>query len=203
VREPGLRHLQVDRLGWRHLAALPAAAGGNGLPTGSLIAPAITIVFPPPFALTLSGQISLQANSTIFTGLPDIPLTDLNVTLSGGANAVFVSSCTHPQAPPRPRWSPRTGTRPRQRLMAFAVSNCTATLPSTATHPITPTTSGPTKSGPPKLTSASFSGLRPGKSMLSFKLTAGKSAPKLSSFTIKLPSGLSFSGHRPGTRTRR
>ena len=56
----------------------PTPLIGKAYLTGSLAAPAITISFPPPFALTLNGAVDLATNTTTFSGLPDIPLTDLN-----------------------------------------------------------------------------------------------------------------------------
>lgn len=53
-------------------------------------------MFPAPFALTLSGRVDLAKNTTTFTNLPDIPLTDLKVTLAGGPNAVFATPCVTP-----------------------------------------------------------------------------------------------------------
>ena len=55
----------------------PTPLIGKTYLTGSLTAPAITISFPPPFALTLNGSVDLATNTTTFSGLPDIPLTDL------------------------------------------------------------------------------------------------------------------------------
>lgn len=43
---------------------------------------------------------------------------------------------------------------------------------------------------------AALTGLADGKPSLLFQLVAGKNAPKLSSFTVALPSGVSFTRHR-------
>ncbi len=57
----------------------PEPLSGEAYLTGSLRAPSITLVFGPPFSLTLSGAVALATNSTTFPGLPDIPLSDLRV----------------------------------------------------------------------------------------------------------------------------
>ena len=75
--------------------ALSGQAYLTGTP-GALAAPSITLVFPPPFGLTLSGAVNLSTNSTTFTGVPDIPLSDLRVVLNGGSSGVFASSCATP-----------------------------------------------------------------------------------------------------------
>ena len=88
-------------VGWASASSplYPHALPGKAYLTGSLLSPSITIVFPAPFALTLSGQVSLAANSTTFTGVPDIPLTALQVTFAGGPDAVFDVSVPRPRAP--------------------------------------------------------------------------------------------------------
>ena len=67
----------------------PVPLTGTDYLTGTLSALKIVIVFPPPFALTLAGAVDVPHNTTTFTGLPDIPLSDLKVTLAGGKNAAF------------------------------------------------------------------------------------------------------------------
>ncbi len=74
----------------------PRPLTGKAYLTGSPTAPAITIAFPAPFALTLNGAVDLATNTTTFNDLPDIPLTDLKVTLAGGPDAVFVTDCKTP-----------------------------------------------------------------------------------------------------------
>ncbi len=74
----------------------PKTLGGKVYLTGSLAAPAITVTFPPPFALTLNGKVNLATNTTTFTGVPDLPLSDLRVTLAGGPEAAFATTCATP-----------------------------------------------------------------------------------------------------------
>ena len=74
----------------------PAPLSANAYLTGSLTAPSLTLVFGPPFAQTLVGQVSLATNATTFTGLPDFPLTDLKVKLDGGTKSVFDATCKPP-----------------------------------------------------------------------------------------------------------
>jgi hypothetical protein len=62
----------------------PTALTGQAYLTGSLSGLSLTLVFPAPFPLTLVGSVNLKTNTTTFTGLPDIPLTSLAVSLNGG-----------------------------------------------------------------------------------------------------------------------
>ncbi|MGA2011468.1 MAG: hypothetical protein ABSH51_13205 [Solirubrobacteraceae bacterium] len=176
----------------------PRPLAGAAYLTGSLTAPSITIVFPPPFALTLNGTVDLATNATTFTNVPDIPLTDLNVTLSGGPDAVYESACSPSSGTATATLTSQNGDLTASPSSAFAIANCTAAtppgVPGATTNPPPPVTTP--KAGTPKLSSVSFSGLTKGKPSLSFKLAAGANAPKLGSVTVKLPSGLSVVSRR-------
>jgi hypothetical protein len=178
----------------------PHALQGKDYLTGSLLSPSITIVFPAPFAITLSGQVSLAANSTTFTGVPDIPLTDLQVTLAGGPDAVFESLCSTTSGTATATLTSQNGDHTVRPSSNFNLSGCSTTTPggssgsggggSGVVLPKVP------RAARPRIASASLSGLPSGKPTLRFKLTSARNAPRLSSFAIKLPQGLSFIGHR-------
>jgi hypothetical protein len=146
---------------------------------------ALTIAFPAPFAFNLVGTLDLANNATKFAGLPDVPLSDLKVTLSGAPHNAFQTSC---QA--------TSGT-----LTGSFTAQSTATANSNPTLTLTGCPAGGgggggggggTTAGAPTIGGGSLSGLGSGKASLKFKLTAGTNAPKLKSFKVKLPSGLSF-----------
>jgi hypothetical protein len=167
----------------------PTPLSGKAYLTGSLSALGLTIVFPPPFALTLTGQVDLGSNSTTFSGLPDIPLTDLKVTLNGGPGAVFQSSCSAPSGTAAATLTSQNGDQTKTVSTPYTVSHCTA--------PNSGGAGGKGTSGkPPRLEGTSFSGLTTRKPALLFQLVAGKGAPSLSAFTVELPRGLSFARHR-------
>lgn len=178
----------------------PTPLTGMAYLTGSLAAPAITIVFPAPFSLTLEGTVDLAKNTTTFTNLPDIPLTDLEVSLAGGPDAVFATTCVTPSGIATATLTSQNGDKTVAPSSAFSVSNCTT--PAAGGGPA-PTPPGPKphptpapKSGPPRITSASLSGLVRGRVTLRLKLASGLNAPQLRAFTIRLPRGLSFIRHR-------
>lgn len=176
--------------------------GRAGAPRdGAGAAPAITIVFPASFALTLSGRVDLAKNTTTFTNLPDIPLTDLKVTLAGGPNAVFATPCVTPSGIGTATLTSQNGDKTAVRSSAFSVSNCTTPAaggggPTTTPPGPKPSPTPAPKSGAPRITSASLAGLARGKVTLRLRLVSGQNAPPLQTFTIQLPRGLRFIRHR-------
>jgi hypothetical protein len=150
---------------------IPSAALANGTVTlgGTGSAPTITITFPAPFAITLGGKVSL-ANSTVeFDNVPDVPLTSLNLHLTGpGTQKAFTTNCTP---------SSTTGT---------FTSQSGVTKTATATVTLVNCAAKPTATG-------SLSGLVAGHPKLRFKATQGKGAAKIASVAVGLPAGLKFS----------
>ncbi len=143
--------------------------------TGALTSPVLTVVFPPPFPIVLNGAINITNNSVSFTNVPDIPLTSLTVSLDGGTDALFQTTC-----------KPSTGTASAQ----FVDQNGDKTIMDTAPLAISGCAAA---AGKPTVKSAKLSGLSSGKPKLSFGVHAGSNgAPKVSSVTVKLPSGVSF-----------
>jgi len=164
----------------------PAPLTGQAYLTGSLTAPALTLVFGPPFSLALTGTVDLSNNSTTFTGIPDFPLTDLGVTLNGGSHAVFEAACRAASGVATANLTAQNGDQTASASTPFTVSGCGSFT-------------GGGKGGPggkPQLHAVTLTGLADGKPSLLFQLVAGKNAPKLSSFTVALPSGVSFTRHR-------
>jgi hypothetical protein len=168
----------------------PVPLTGTDYLTGTLSALKIVIVFPPPFALTLAGAVDVPHNTTTFTGLPDIPLSDLKVTLAGGKNAAFAAFCSPASGTASSTLIAQSGARATVSA-PFTVAGCSGSAGGTGSGP----GSKPNPSGRAGIVSGAVSGLASGHPALSFKLTAGKNA-KLKSFTVKLPRGLSFVRHR-------
>jgi hypothetical protein len=168
----------------------PTPLTGQAYLTGSLTAPTLTLVFPPPFSLTLTGAVDLGSNSTRFSGIPDFPLTDLQVSLNGGPDAVFQTSCTNSSGTATATLTSQNGDQTKSVSAPFTVSGCT-TPPGGGKGQPPPALSG----GKPQIHAASMSGLTSGKPSLVLQLVAGAKAPKLSSFTIELPRGLRFVRH--------
>jgi hypothetical protein len=172
----------------------PAALHGIAYLTGSPSGLSLTLVFPPPFRLTLAGAIDLVRNSAVFAGLPDIPLTDLRVSLSGGATGLFLSTCRNPTGTATANLTDQNGDKTVTAGSDFTVSGC----PGIGGSPTASTNSGVTV-GSTTLSRGGLSGLRTGHPTLTFKLRVASHAPKISALTVVLPAGLRFRSHRHGT----
>ena len=72
---------------------LPAPLRGKIYLTGTLAKPTLSLRFPPPAALTLTGLVTLATNSVTIPVVPDVPLTKLQVTFAGGKNGLLVVGC--------------------------------------------------------------------------------------------------------------
>ena len=189
----------------------------------------LKLVFPSPFPITLTGKVNLTTNSAAFTGLPDIPLTDLQVTLRGGSDSLFVATCRASSGTASAALTAQNGAT-KALTSPISYTGCPADNPPRGTSTGTGTGTG-TKTGTgtgsgsgagsgsgssstssgsgsttvtptatAKMVSQSISGLAVGKPSLTFRVAAGKKAAKLTRLTIKLPSGLSFRSHKKGKK---
>lgn len=75
---------------------LPTPLTGKVLFTGTPQAPTLTLKFPPPAVLTLVGSVNLAQHSVTFSDIPDVPVTNLTVTLFGGSNSLLTAGCNTP-----------------------------------------------------------------------------------------------------------
>jgi len=194
----------------------PATLTGKAFLTGSSSGLSLTLVFPSPFPLTLTGAVDLLKNAATFNGLPDIPLTNLGVSLNGGSDGLFLSTCATPTGTATATLTDQNGDKTAKVPAAFAVVGC----PGVSGQPGgAGSGSGQSGSGAPgsggaghngssaagvtvghtKLSRGRFSGLRTGHPALGFRVSVARGAPKLRALTVRLPAGLSFiaHGHRP------
>ena len=195
----------------------PTPLTGKAYLTGNSSGLALTLQFPSPFPLTLSGAIDQLKNSATFTGLPDIPLTNLQVALNGGPTGLFLTSCQYPSGTATAGLTDQNGDRSRSVPANFTVSGCpgasgTGTGGGRGTGGGAGTGGGGTGTGgssggttlsptsTAKIVSKSVSGLAKGKPTLTFKVAVGRKAAKLDRLTVGLPSGLSFTRHKVGKR---
>ncbi len=188
----------------------PTALTGRAYFTGSASGSTLTLVFPAPFPLTLTGTINLVSNSATFTGLPDIPLTSLAVTLNGGPKALFDTDCSTPSGTATAKLVDQNGDMARTLSSHFSVAGCpgVSSNPGSSSGSGSATTNGSsatsstataTASGT-QLSGRSVSGLAKGRPSLSFRVSAAKHKPKIRRVTVTLPSGLSFRSHRSHQR---
>lgn len=159
---------------------VPTPLVGTVTLTGTISAPVLTITFPPPFALSFSGAINVVNNSVTFAGVPDVPLNSLKLDLTGGSAALFYTTCAQPTGAIDATFGGQNG----------ATAATTAEL----------TVNGCPKPALATVSGGTASGFASGSAKLGFALAAGSGKSKLASFTIALPSGLSFkrSGYSRG-----
>ena len=158
----------------------------------------LTLAFPPPFPLTLVGKVDLANVSTTFTGLPDIPLTNLGVTLNGGPTGLFASLCATQTGTSTATLTDQNGDKTVSDPASFTVSGCPAGSAGAGSGSGGSGGSGAggTKVGKPQIRGATLTGLTTGKPALSFTATAGTNAPNLATLTVSVPKGLKMIARR-------
>jgi hypothetical protein len=174
----------------------PTPLSGKAYLTGSTQGLSLTLVFPAPFPLTLTGAVDLAANSATFTGLPDIPLTNLSVSLAGGTTGLFLSTCQAPSGTAIATLTDQNGDKTETASSSFTVSGCGSGPggPGSTTSGNGSRPRGATV-GHPNVSRARLSGLRSGRPTLSFRVAVAKGATKLHVVTVALPDGLSIVRH--------
>jgi hypothetical protein len=144
-------------------------ADGTITLAGSATTPTISISWPAPFPLTLTGVVNLASNSVTFSPVPDIPLTGLTLNVTGpNGQSAFTTNC----AP-----SSVVGS-----FTAQGGQTHTSTAPITYTGcSVKPTVTGST------------SGLAAGHPKVKLKVVRGMGGANVAAVAIGLPSGLKFS----------
>jgi hypothetical protein len=157
----------------------PKPLSGQAYLTGTLQGLSLTLVFPSPFPLTLVGAVDTLKNSTTFTGLPDIPLTNLGVSLASGAHGLFATECNPPSGTATATLTDANGDRTVRVPSSFTIANCPG--------------GSAGGSAAPSVAASSITGLPTGHPSLKFRVRVGKHAAKISRLTVELPAGLKFS----------
>ena len=154
--------------------------------TGAGLNLSLTLAFPSPFPLTLTGPIDLTKNSTTFAGLPDLPLTSLRVSLVGGTSGLFKTTCAPPSGTASAILTDENGDRTVDDASAFTVAGCAG--------------GGGANGTGASLTDTRVSGLGSGHPSLRFRVGVAKGDSKLRTVSVELSAGLSFSSHGIGQR---
>ena len=102
----------------------PSTLTGAAYLTGNSSGLSLTLVFPSPFPLTLTGAVDLARNAATFTGLPDIPLTNLKVNLNGGPQGLFLSTCNTPSGTATATLTSQNGDKTVKAPAMFSVIGC-------------------------------------------------------------------------------
>jgi hypothetical protein len=188
----------------------PSTLTGTAYLTGSSSGLSLTLVFPSPFPLTLSGAVDLAKNSATFTGLPDIPLTNLGVNLNGGPEGLFLSTCQTPTGTATATLTDQNGDRTRTAPATFTVGGCPG-AGGTSGGGGSGGGTGPGATGPggdggarngssttgvtvghTTISRGRFSALGTGHPALSFRMAVAKGSAELRAVTVVLPAGLRF-----------
>jgi uncharacterized membrane protein YgcG len=178
----------------------PKPLTGQAYLTGSITGPTLTLVFPSPFPLKLVGAVKLTSNTTTFSGLPDIPLSDLAVVLNSGSHGLFLTTCKTLTGTATAALTDQNGDKNVTAPATFTVTGCPSNGGGSGGGGQGGNggggSSGGGGTGKPKLTGAVFSGLRTGHPALRFKLGVAHGAARLRTVTVELPTGLGFARHR-------
>jgi hypothetical protein len=183
----------------------PSTLSGTAYLTGSASGLSLTLVFPSPFPLTLTGAVDLTKNAATFTGLPDIPLTNLGVNLDGGPEGLFLSTCKSTTGTAAATLTDQNGDKTLTVPATFTVSGCPDTSGTSAGGGSAggagangngasrngSSTTGVTV-GHTNISRGRFSGLGTGHPALTFRMGVTKGSAKLRALTLELPAALRF-----------
>lgn len=174
----------------------PKPLTANAYLTGTALGPSLTLVFPAPFPLTLTGGVTLTTKTATFTGLPDIPLTSLSLVLNGGPSGMFLTNCSPGAGVADGTSTDQNGDRTVSASVKYEIKGCPASSYS-ATRP-----SALGKDTPPAVTSPALAGMKTGRPSLLFGVHVPRHAAKLTQVSVKLSRGIGFVRHRIGKRMR-
>jgi hypothetical protein len=160
----------------------PVPITGNVTLTGTALAPNLTIRFANPLSLVLQGAVSLTNSSVTFSDIPDLPLADLAVTLDGGQDALYMTTC-----------SPGAGTL----TGAFASQNGVSAT-SNASFTVAGCTTPVAVASKPTVFGASLIGIAKGKGKARLELGAAQGAKPIERLVVTPPSGIGFEQLKQG-----
>ena len=105
----------------------PVPVTGEVYLTGSsLLAASLSVVFPPPTAITLTGAINLSTSTVSFTGVPDLPVSNFTINLNGGTASLFNATCSPATGTEDGTFKSQNGDKTATSNSTFTVSGCTA-----------------------------------------------------------------------------
>jgi hypothetical protein len=200
----------------------PTPLSGNAYLTGNSSGLKLALVFGAPFSLTLTGSVNLATDTTTFNGIPDIPLSQLQVALNGGTDGAFATTCQASAGTATAKEVSQNGDITRNLTAPFTVSGwkpCTGAPPGSGSGGSGSGGSGSGGSGSggsgsggsgsgsggggsssnpsshPRLSDGAATGLLDRKPSVRFAVSKGKGARKLRTLTIGLTQGLTFATH--------
>lgn len=157
--------------------------------TGTVLGPDLTLVFPPPFPLTLTGTVTLTTKAAVFNGLPDIPLTSLAMVFNGGPTGMFLTNCNPGSGVANATSTDQNGDHTASAKLKYNIVGCAASSSSTSNRAI---------KAAPTITGAALSGLGTRHPSLRFRVAVRRHAPRLTQISVRLTPGISFVTHGLG-----
>jgi uncharacterized membrane protein YgcG len=196
----------------------PTPLSGQAYLTGNASGLELALVFPAPFSLTLTGSVNLATNTTTFNHIPDIPLSQLQVVLNGGANGAFATTCQGSSGTATAKLVSQNGDITRNLSSPFTVSgwkSCTGAAAGSGGSGGSGGGNGGSggssggssgggsggggssaKSDRPKLSDGVVTGLLANHPSVHFTVSKGNSGGKLKQLTIGVTDGLTFATHK-------
>jgi hypothetical protein len=196
----------------------PTPLSGKAFLTGNASGLELALVFPAPFSLTLTGSVNLATNTTTFNRIPDIPLSQLQVVLNGGADGAFATTCQGASGTATAKLVSQNGDITRNLSAPFTVSGwkpCSGAGPGNGGGASSGGGGGgggggssggsgsgsggggsSGKSSRPRLSNGAVTGLLANRPSVHFTVSKGKGAGKLKQLTIGVTDGLTFVAHK-------
>ncbi|MGH2860759.1 MAG: hypothetical protein ACRDLT_04535 [Solirubrobacteraceae bacterium] len=164
--------------------------------TGTALGPTLTLVFPPPFPLTLVGSVKLTTKTAAFNGLPDIPLTSLSMVFNGGAEGMFLTNCNPGSGVADGTSTDQNGDHTVTSELNYGIADCSAPPPAKSPLP------EKTVDIPPTVTTPALVGVRSGHPSVRFRVSVRRNAARITRISVKLTPGISFIRHRVGKHSK-
>jgi hypothetical protein len=175
----------------------PTALTANAYLTGTALGPELELVFPAPFPLKLVGTVALTTKNAVFTGLPDIPLTNLKLVLNGGADGMFLTNCNPGNGVADAASTDQNGDKSVSAAIDYDISGCPA-----ASFTGVPVNKKALPNAVPTLSTPALVGAKTNHPALRFRVSVRKKAAKLTQVSLKLTPGISFIKHKVGKKTK-
>jgi hypothetical protein len=151
---------------------------------GSISAPSLTLTFPAPYQISLTGAINISTEALTFGGIPDLPLTSLSLVIGGGSSTqLFTTNC-----------APTTLSTKLTPWNGAASPTVLTPITFGGTCPATPGSGSSTgaTAAEPTVSGVSLSDVVKGAAKLAFTVKQGTGASPISQIALSLPRGLSF-----------
>ncbi len=152
----------------------------------------LDIVFPAPFAITISGAVDLVQGTVTFPSIPDMSLTSLRVAVDGGPDGIYETSCTAgaDSAEITGGFTAQNGAIATS-AAPFAIAGCPATTTSASTPTPGPAPTAHLRSARPRV-QVRATRLTSRRGRLTLRITAARSTAPFDVLRLSAPAGTRF-----------